>query len=357
MRSFIIAVDNNVSLMSNFIGYLQPELEQDDEVIFVSDGCDRLSTKNYLNQIASTDQQFVLIEKEGKGGFSYANNLGVSLAQSDTLIFINTDAFLAPGCVKQLTQMLWSAPDIAAVQPLLIYPQTELVQSTGHVFSSVKSGHLFAGRNRTDRIVQQSAPRQALTMAVCAVKKDLFLQIGGFDEIYYNSHEGMELTLKLSLHGYRCMYCASAVAYHCSYTARSQIVFDVSRQRALFYQRWGNVISPDLEYYLRTQMSRSIESRSYIVYNMSSSMDWQILLEHLGISYTRSFILEERFSTQINLYNCISFTNMHYPVPFLFICDSLSQIRGNRNWIRNRSNPDDIVIDLNGNLINLQSLI
>ena len=89
----------------------------------------------------------------------------------------------------------------------------------------------------------------------------------------------------------------------------------------------------------------------------SIPMDWQILLEHLDISYTRSFILEERFSTQINLYNCISFTNMHYPVPFLFICDSLSQIRGNRNWIRNRSNPDDIVIDLNGNLINLQSLI
>lgn len=343
--------------MSNFIGYLQPALEQDDEVIFVLDGCDRLSTKNYLNEIASVDQRFKLIEKAERSGFSCANNLGVSLAQSDTLIFVNTDAFLTPGCVEQLTQMLWAAPDIAAVQPMLVYPQTELVQSTGHVFSSVKSGHLFAGRKQTDHIVQKSAPRQALTMAVCAVKKDLFLHVGGFDEIYYNSHEGMELTLKLSLHGYQCMYCASAVAYHCSYTARSQIMFDVSRQRALFYQRWGNVISPDLEYYLRAQLSCLSESHSYIVYNVSSSMDWQMLLEHLNISYTKIFTLEERFSTHINLYNCISFTNMHYPVPFLFICDSLSQIRGNRNWIKNRNNPDDIVIDLNGNLIKLQSLI
>ena len=64
-----------------------------------------------------------------------------------------------------------------------------------------------------DKIVKQSAARQALTMALCAVKKKVFLQLGSFNEAYYNSHEGMELTLKMTLNGYVCMYCAEAVAY------------------------------------------------------------------------------------------------------------------------------------------------
>lgn len=357
MISYIVAMDNSVAMMSNFFGFIQPELNPDDEVIIVSDGCDLFSTHKYIQSIVKDDSRFKLVESNSKVGFAKANNLGVAASKYDTLVFINTDIFPTEGCIGKMIDMLYSSDKIAAVQPLLVYPQTGVIQSTGHVFSKTKSGQLFANRRIDTAIVKKSAPRQALTMALCAMKRDVFYEMGGFNEDYYNSHEGMELTLKLTLNGYLCMYCADAMAYHCSGVARSQTAFDISRQRAYFYQQWGNTISSDLEYFLREQLDLYMDNSSYIVYNFSSSTDWNRILDHLNINRITVLDSESRFERNVNLYNCISFTHLHNPTPYLFLCDDFTQLNKNQNWIKNRNNSKDIVLDLNGNLLRLTSLV
>ena len=357
MISYIVAMNNTYALMSNFFGFLLPLVKSDDEIIIVCDGCDRITTMKYLNSMAQKDARIHLIELKEKSGFARANNIAVNAASSDTLIFINTDVFPETTCIDRMVHTLNSNEKIAAVQPLLLYPQNGLVQSTGHVFSEFKSGQLFSMRNPTDKMIKQSAPRQALTMALCAVKKKVYLQLGGLNELYYNSHEGMELTLKMTLNGYVCMYCADAVAYHCAGLARRKTPFDISRQRAYFYQQWHDYIRNDLEEYLSQQIDFKVDFAEYIVYNLSSSTDWTRILEKLRISYAEMIVLEERFHDKINLYDCISFTSLHYPGPYLFLCDSISQIASNSNWIRNRGNKADLIMDLNGNLLPLHTLI
>lgn len=357
MVSYIIAMNNTYALMSNFFGFLLPAVKPDDEMIIVCDGCDSIVAMDYLKSMAQIDKRIHLIRIKEKSGFAKANNLAVNVAVSETLIFINTDVFPISDCINNMLYTLNCNEKIAAVQPLLLYPQTGLVQSTGHVFSEFKNGQLFSLRSPTDEIIKQSAPRQALTMALCAVKKKVFSQLGGFNELYYNSHEGMELTLKMSLHGYVCMYCAKAVAYHCAGVARKKVLFDISRQRAYFYQQWHSHIINDLEKYLSQQMDFNIDFGEYIVYNLSSSTDWTRILEELRINCAQEIVLEERFEEKINLYDCISFTSLYYPGPYLFLCDSFSQIAPNNNWIRNRNNPADLVMDLNGNLLYLSTLV
>lgn len=105
------------------------------------------------------------------------------------------------------------------------------------------------------------------------------------------------------------------------------------------------------------QIDFNMDFVEYIVYNLSSSTDWTRILEELRINYAQVIVLEERFDEKINLYNCISFTSLHYPGPYLFLCDSFSQIASNDNWIRSRNNPTDLVLDLNGNLLRLNTLI
>ena len=357
MVSYIIAMDNTYALMSNFFGFLLPSVKPHDEIIIVCDGCDGLATMNYLESMAQKESRIQLIRSKEKLDFAKANNLAVNAATSETLIFINTDIFPDSNCIDNMLYMLNYDEKIAAVQPLLLYPQTDLVQSTGHVFSEFKSGQLFAHRNPKSKIIKESAPRQALTMALCAVKKKIFSELGGFNELYYNSHEGMELTLKMSLHGYICMYCAEAVAYHCTGVARQKVSFDISRQRAYFYQQWHSHITNDLERYLSQQMNFNMDFSEYIVYNISSSPDWTRILEDLRINYTQEIVLAERFEEKINLYDCISFTSLYYPGPYLFLCDSFTQIASNTNWICNRNNPSDLVMDLNGNLLHLLTLV
>ena len=41
----------------------------------------------------------------------------------------------------------------------------------------------------------------------------------------------------------------------------------------------------------------------------------------------------------------------------LFITESINDISKNYNWIKNRNNPNDIVIDLHGNVIKLQEFL
>jgi len=357
MISYIVAMDNSYALMSNFIGFLKPVLTLDDEVIIVSDGCDNYSALEYIKCLAKSDQRFQLIELKEKCGFAKVNNIGVNTSKYENLVFINTDIFPTYDCISNMINMLNSSENISAVQPLLLYPQNGLVQSTGHVFSKIKSGQLFAMRKHHESFIHISAPRQALTMALCAVKKSIFYEMGGFNEEYYNSHEGMELTLKMTIAGYICMYCADAIAYHCSGLVRSKIPFDISRQRAYFYQQWANYISSDLEIYLSQQINFDMESERYIVYNISSSTDWKRILETLKINYTKEILIQERFAPSVNLYDCISFTSLYHPVPYLFLCDSFIQISSNYNWIKNRNNSNDIVMDLNGNVLKLISLI
>ena len=348
MISYIIAMNNTYALMSNFFGFLLPSVKPDDEIIIACDGCDSTATMDYLNSLAQIDLRIRLIKLKEKLGFAKVNNLAVNVATSETLVFINTDVFPNNDCINKMICALNSDEKIAAVQPLLLYPQSGLVQSTGHVFSEFKSGHLFSMRKSTGKIIKQSASRQALTMALCAVKKKVFWQLGGFNETYFNSHEGMELTLKMSLHGYICMYCAEAIAYHCSGVARQKTAFDISRH--------SHIIN-DLEKYLSQQINFNMDFVEYIVYNLSSSTAWRRILEELRINYEQVIVLEERFDEKINLYDCISFTSLHYPGPYLFLCDSFSQIASNDNWIRNRNNPTDLVLDLNGNLLRLNTLI
>ena len=160
--------------MSNFFGFLLPSVKPDDEIIIACDGCDSTATMDYLNSLAQIDLRIRLIKLKEKLGFAKVNNLAVNVATSETLVFINTDVFPNNDCINKMICALNSDEKIAAVQPLLLYPQSGLVQSTGHVFSEFKSGHLFSMRKSTDKIIKQSASRQALTMALCAVKKKVF---------------------------------------------------------------------------------------------------------------------------------------------------------------------------------------
>ena len=184
--SYIVAIDNTYSLTTNFLEPLLNIITENDELIIVTDACNNIDTINYLETTAQRTVQIKLIQLKHKVGFSVCNNIGIKKATGDTIIFINSDIFLESNCIKNMVSLLWSDKKIGAVQPLLIYPQSNLVQSTGHVFSDYRSGQLFCMRRPDDNIIKKCGKRQALTMALCAIKKESLIKIGGFDEYYFN---------------------------------------------------------------------------------------------------------------------------------------------------------------------------
>lgn len=80
------------------------------------------------------------------------------------------------------------------VQPLLLYPQSNLVQCAG-TFGPYFKEHLFDG-NKADADIVKEMVRQALTSALYAMKRSTFEELGGFDEFYYNKLEAFSCHIK-----------------------------------------------------------------------------------------------------------------------------------------------------------------
>lgn len=355
--SYIVAIDNTYFLTTNFLEQLLHVITNNDELIIITDACNNIDTIDYLKKMEKLNSQIKLIHLKHKAGFSGSNNVGIKNANGETLIFINSDIFPESNCIANMLTLLWSDETIGAVQPLLLYPQNNLVQSTGHVFSDYRSGQLFSMRKPDDAVVQKNGKRQALTMALCAVKRDILSQIGGFDEYYFNSHEGLELTLKISLSGYSCFYCSNAIAYHCTGAARSASLYDASGQKAYFYRKWSDSIRCDVVEYLNSQITAEQQNSSFFVLNFSTSHQWDKVLKNLHINILQYQMFQERFLKDVNLFYCLPFSSINYNGSFLFLCNNMAQLKGNHRWISLRKNHKDIIMDLDGNLVPLNYFI
>lgn len=79
-----------------------------------------------------------------KIGYGKANNLGVKHSTGEYLFFINTDIFIEDGCFEKMLAVL-NGGIADCVQPLLIYPQSNLVQCAGTFFGPYFKDHLLMG--------------------------------------------------------------------------------------------------------------------------------------------------------------------------------------------------------------------
>ena len=171
--SIIISTNSNRTLFENFLFHLsQYPTINEYEIIVINDGGEySISEEQYKDLGLNCVHKIDLSEKQGYGA---ANNIATQSANCDYLIFMNDDIILKPDCLEKMLSVL-KRDDVSAVQPKLIYPQSNLVQSTGHIFTKFTNAHALENAHIDSRIVNKSGERQALTTALCATKKTCLL--------------------------------------------------------------------------------------------------------------------------------------------------------------------------------------
>lgn len=356
--SIIVAFDNDFEMINNFCENLLLTTDlSNGEVIFVSDGCRDIKTLNYLKEKSESNTKIILIETEQRQGYSISNNIGVRKSNGDYLIFINSDVLPTIGSIEKLVTVLENNENIGIVQGLLVYPQNGTVQSTGHLFFEYQNCHVYSGESVDSDIVKNSGERQALTTAFCTVRKDDFIKVGMFDEIYYNAFEGMEMSLKISHLGKKCFYCSESVAYHIVGGSRNNIRFNNELSAHIFWGRWCSKVTEDIHKYIIPQINEKITNKTYFWIQASSMIGWAQVLNKLQISTSGKVDIQDRFFNAIDLYQNLSFKFLEHPAPFVFTVDKLSVLKGNKKWIADRNNPNDLVIDCHGLLKHLNELV
>jgi glycosyltransferase involved in cell wall biosynthesis len=153
------------------------------EVIVIDDGSTDDSAR-----IARRHSRVKLLQLAARGGPAAARNHGARQARSDVLLFIDADVRVRPDTVKRVTDHFRLKPKLAA----LFGSYDDSPASTRFVSQYKNLFHHFTH--------QQARPQAETFWAGCgAVRREVFMHLGGFDEQCYRepSIEDIELGYRL----------------------------------------------------------------------------------------------------------------------------------------------------------------
>ncbi|MCD6389769.1 MAG: glycosyltransferase [Desulfobulbaceae bacterium] len=214
------------------------------ELILVDNGSNR-TTREVLDDIAREYGWIRVLHNEENLNFALGCNLGFAASKGEKVVFLNNDTTVTPGWLDAIIAPL-DRTDISAVQPLLLYPDG-LVQCMGVVFSkkSVLGYPLYAGMQPEAGWTDRSRTLQAVTGACMAVRAADFIRARGFDPLFVNGQEDVDLCLRINRYKRRtCWYESTSRVYHHESRTEKRHAFN-EYNRKKFIRRWRGAITPD----------------------------------------------------------------------------------------------------------------
>lgn len=138
-------------------------------------------------------------------GNSRAYNQGGRIAQGRYLVFLKNDTIPNPGWLDGLLNgVTQDGADIVGAK--LLYPNGR-VNHAGIAFNEESIGyHIHNGLPGNAPTVNRKRFMQCVSAACMLVKREIFEELGGFDESYTNSFGDLDFCLRAGERGYRVLY-------------------------------------------------------------------------------------------------------------------------------------------------------
>ncbi|MBI5058225.1 glycosyltransferase [candidate division KSB1 bacterium] len=217
------------------------------EVIVVDDG----STDGTTEYLPSLGGRVTAISLGCNRGFAIACNTGAAKANGEFIVFLNNDTVVEPGWLDAMLNCARGDKSIGIVGNLQVFPDTDRVQQAGNVVGA--DGNFYSIYHdllpATHTAVSHSRAFQFVAGSCLMIVRNLFEQLGGFDEGFHNSYEDADLCLRAREAGKQVWYCAeSRIRHFESKTVSGHAKQGPNHER--FMARWRSKLKQDdLQYF------------------------------------------------------------------------------------------------------------
>lgn len=246
--SIIIPVFNKGELTQQCLTHLAKVTDGYTYEVIVVDNASTDGTKAFLATLGGDCR---VITNEKNFGFAKACNQGAEAARGRYLVFLNNDTIPKSGWLSALVEEVQAHPDVAIVGSKLLYPD-ETIQHAGVVFSKncLTPYHLFRGAPGDLHAANARREYQVVTAACMLIRREEFEAVGGFDEIYQNGFEDVDLCLKVGKRGKQIIYQPRSVLYHLEHQTPGRKDPEVERHNGkVLMERWASSIVIDEDLY------------------------------------------------------------------------------------------------------------
>lgn len=256
--SIIIPSRDEVLTLKKCIDSIRMKTRYEHYQIVIIDNCSIEPETHLYYQVLIKDPKIKIFYYEKPFNFSAICNYGNSIVESEILVFLNNDTEVISG--EWLTAMLEHAQrkNVGAVGAKLIYPD-RTIQHAG-VIIGIKghAGHSHKGYPADERgyfgRIQLISNFSAVTGACMMLRKDVFCEVGGFDENLTISLSDIDLCLKMRAKLYVIVYTPYSEFIHHESLTRGYESTSEKKNRFLkelnyFRSKWKDILEDGDPYY------------------------------------------------------------------------------------------------------------
>lgn len=288
--SVIIPVLNNLSLTIQCLESLAVNSRylSDSEWIIIDDGSED-GTQEFFAGYCKSHPRVVYHRNPVNQKFARSCNTGASLAAGDFLVFLNNDTMVDKDWDLFLLEPLMGDRDTWMTGAKLLYPDLTLQHAGVYIpeLTGKSFAHVYRGLPSWFPPANRAKYLQCVTAACMMMRKDDFMELGGFDTVYLNGLEDVDLCMRVIEKGGKIFYQPKCTVIH--FESRSEGRYANSAQNAsLFHAKWASKVVPDMAEMIKSDLHHGTEAGELFLAGQSRPGSFVIskpVTEHIPIDH------------------------------------------------------------------------
>lgn len=256
--TIIIPNHNNSEELTRCIGSILLRSSHNDFEILVVDNNSNPEIEFYYSKIKDLDPRIRILRWDRPFNFHSLNNWAVNFAEGEVLLFLNNDTeVISKDWLEEMISFC-IRKDVGFVGAKLVYPNKTIQHAGITIGKGGIAGHDFLYYPIDDpgyfgKLVQVRNV-SAVTGACMMTRKKVFIELGGFDENFELAYGDVDICLRALGKGYLNVWTPYALLYH--YESKTRGYENTPekkdrflREKALFLEKWHNLIDKGDPYY------------------------------------------------------------------------------------------------------------